>query len=147
MSDWFLEDVRQWFLDNPIEDEALKKCSKFIGKIPSYPVMKGEDHPMYGKKHSEETKKKMRSSKIGLKKGPLSEEHKDKLRKPRPHAKKNISNGLSMNWIVTEIKTGKEFRIKNLQQFCRDNNLAAGNLYKTVTGECKQHKGYSIRHD
>jgi hypothetical protein len=35
---------------------------------------------------------------------------------------------------------------KNLNKFCRENGLSPGNLYKTITGECHHHKGYSIRY-
>lgn len=114
--------------------------------IPAYPTMKGKDHPFYGKKHSEESKKKMSIKKAGIKRKPLTEEHKNKLRKKRPHVGINISNGKAFDWIVKNMKTGEEFRVKNLNKFCRENGLAPGNLYKTITGECHHHKGYSIKH-
>lgn len=145
MSD-FLEDMRLWFEKNPMSKDELKKDSTHYGEVPSYPIMKGKDHPMYGKKHSEMSKAKMRAKKLGIKTKPLSEEHKNKLRKKRPYAGKNIGQGLAQEWVVTIVATGEEFKIKNLNAFCRENGLAPGNLYKTVTKECRQHKGYAIRH-
>lgn len=97
-----------------------------------------------GLKHSDKAKEKMSISKKYQKRKPLTEEHKNKLRKPRPHASYNISKGLSHKWIITD-PNGIDITIENLNQFCRENNLSAGNLYKTVTGECSQHKGYSAR--
>lgn len=41
----------------------------------NHPDFKGEKHPMYGKHHTEEAKQKMKK--------PKSEEHKQKLRKPK----------------------------------------------------------------
>lgn len=146
MSDWFLENMRLWFENNPHIDEDLKKDAVFYGEVPAFPIMKGKDHPMYGKKHSAEAKAKMRARKLGIKTGPPSEEHKNKLRKKRPHAGKNIANGKAQEWIVTNTRTGEEFLVKNLNAFCRENGLAPGNLYKTVKGTCHHHKGYSIRH-
>ena len=129
------EHLRQWCKEYTDDYSPIEKVD-LIGK----------NHPFYGQHHTEETKSKMRSKKIGLKKMPLSEEHKEKLRKKRPYAGKNISEGKSFEWIVSEKETGKMYVIKNLNAFCRDNGLAPGNLYKTLTGEIKFHKGYSIKH-
>lgn len=41
----------------------------------------GKDNPFYGKKHSIETKEKMRLAKLGKKRGPMSQETKDKISK------------------------------------------------------------------
>jgi hypothetical protein len=133
-----------------LSDQELNKvpsdCITYPTKsIPAYPILKGKNHPMYGKKHTEEAKRKMSISKAGIKRKPLTEEHKNKLRKLRPHAGINISNGKAMKWIVI-FPDNHEEDIINLNKFCRDNNLATGNLYKTVTGEIKRHKGFAIRH-
>jgi group I intron endonuclease len=40
-------------------------------------ALSGEDHPMYGKHHSEETKKKMSASKLGKPSGALGRKHSD----------------------------------------------------------------------
>lgn len=144
--DSFLIEMKKWFEDNPISIEELRIGSKYHGPLPSFPIMKGKDHPMFGKKHTDEAKGKMRDRKLGIKTKPLTEEHKNKLRKKRPHVGKNIAAGKSQEWIVTVVVTEEEFHIKNLNAFCREKGLAPGNLYKTVTGICRHHKGYSIRH-
>lgn len=140
------------FVENiSLSDQQLNTIPKdeiisFPSVIPSFPIMKGEDHPMYGKKHRLESKLKMSLARKGRTFRPLSEEHKYKLRKKRPNAGKNIAEANALNWIVTNKTTGEEIKIRNLNAFCRERGLAPGNLYKTVTGEIKQHKGYSIRH-
>ena len=100
------------------------------------------------KPKSKETKKKMSDWQIGRK---LSNEHKEKcsikqkerwangvydvekLRLSRigfkqPESqKKAVAEKLSKEWLITDLQ-GNQFKIKNLQQFCRDNNLDQGNL-------------------
>ena len=73
-----------------------------------------------------------------------TEEYKNKLRKPKQkgHGQK-IAKSISFYWWIT-FPNGEAKKIFNLQQFCRDNNLAAGNLYKTLKGTIKQHKGYVL---
>jgi len=143
------------FIEIPeLSDQQLDRIpldAKLIGpndkNVPAYPIMKGKNHPFFGKKHTEAAKKLMSLKKAGIKRKPLSEEHKNKLRKKRPHVGVNISNGKAFDWIIISKETGKEFPIKNLNQFCRDNGLSPGNLYKTLTGEIHYHKGYAIKHD
>lgn len=43
----------------------------------------GVNHPFYGKRHSEQSKEKMKQAKLGKKRGPLSEEIKEKIRQTR----------------------------------------------------------------
>jgi hypothetical protein len=97
-----------------------------------------------GYRHTEECKKIMSNLRKGRTFKPLSEQHKNKLRKTRPHASKNIAEGLSKLWYIT-FPDGHLEQISNLNEFCRKYGLAAGNLYKTVTGETKQHKGFSAK--
>lgn len=75
-----------------------------------------------GYNHTEETKRKMRV--------PKSEESIIK----RVESK-------SKNWIVTD-PTGKRYQIKNLNKFCKENNLCYGNMHYVSLGKYKQHKGW-----
>lgn len=101
-----------------------------------------------GYKHTEETRNKM---KMIIKMNPRdmsfmqTKEYKQKLRKPKRngHGQK-IANSIAFYWWVT-FPNGKQEKIFNLQQFCREQNLAPGNLYKTLKGTIKQHKGFSLR--
>ncbi len=138
-------DIRDWMKANPLSKKELKKLSDI--EIPAYPQMRGENHPMYGRKHTESAKRIMSLKKKGITGVPLSEEHKEKLRAKRPYAGVNIANGKAFDWVITQVATGKKFRIKNLNAFCRENDLSPGNLYKTLKGTIKQHKGYALKHD
>ena len=54
--------------------------------------MSGENNPMYGKRHSEEAKQKMREKAIGR---PVAEETKEKLRKAMTGTKRPTNSGLN----------------------------------------------------
>jgi hypothetical protein len=49
--------------------------------------------------------------------------------------KKTVAEKLSKEWLITDLQ-GNQFKIKNLQQFCRENNLDQGNLSRGT------HKGW-----
>lgn len=44
-------------------------------------------------------------------------------------------------WTIQELKTNNIFYVKNINSFCRENNLNEANLRKTLNSK-KQHKGY-----
>ena len=56
----------------------------------------------------------------------------------------NMQHSLAKNWIVENVNTGEKQTICNLNAFCRDTGLDTSNLWKTLTGESKQHKGYKL---
>lgn len=65
----------------------------------------GKDNYFFGKRHSEETKKKMRDAKKrnpvwskGMKLGPLSEEHKEKLRKAKQEVREAFKKSGRKDW-------------------------------------------------
>lgn len=41
---------------------------------------------------------------------------------------------------------GKEFKVKNLEKFCLDNNIEKSSLHKVANGESNQYKGWYCRH-
>lgn len=45
---------------------------------------------------------------------------------------------------LIETPTGEQKVIKNLSQFCRDNNLNIGHLHETLSGKRVQHKNYKL---
>lgn len=98
-----------------------------------------------GLKHTVEARQKMSEWRSGRKRPPLTNEHKEKLRKPRPGQGQKLAAKFAHTWRITFPDQHEEV-VTNLQAFCRTNNLAAGNLYKTLKGTIKQHKGYSLRH-
>ena len=102
-------------------DEVNKKKGRSGSDNSRYGVkIEKENHPMYGKKHSEETKDKMSKAKEGyvpwIKDHGHSEESKEKMRKPKSEeAKKNMRQAqLNMEKIVC-IHCGKEVK-KNVHK-------------------------------
>ena len=95
---------------------------------------------------SDETKEKIRMAKKGVK---LSEEHKKKITKGlmghvQPQSQKDkVAEALSKEYIITDPQ-GNTHHIKNLNKFCRENNLDQGNMTKVSNGKkgYNQHKGY-----
>jgi len=56
-------------------------------------------------------------------------------------------NTLSKEWVITN-PSGETFTIKNLEKFCKENNLTSSNMKKVSKGERMHHKGWicSIPH-
>jgi group I intron endonuclease len=49
---------------------------------------------------------------------------------------------LSKEWSITN-PSGEKFTIKNLQKFCKENDLTSSNMKKVARGERAHHKGWS----
>jgi hypothetical protein len=107
--------------------------------------MKGEGCYWYGKKHTnetkkrmseaqskrthtEETKRKMSLSQKGKNKKPLSKEQKQK-----------ISSSLCKNRWMIELPNGEHLEVINLKQFCLENNLNVGHMSNR-----RKSKGYKV---
>lgn len=106
------------------EETKMKISLAHIG------ISAGENNPMFGKKHSEETRRKMSNDRKGK---TLSEEHRRKM-------------SVSRSKITWKIITPTEqiLIIKNLNQFCKNNNLSSSRMSEVCAGKRKQHKGYRI---
>lgn len=99
-----------------------------------------------GWKHTEECKARMSSHKLN---NPIdlsytkTEEYRNKLRKPKKagHGQK-VAAAHAHNWKIT-FPDGHIEIVNNMQQFCRQTGLSPGNLYKTVTGKIRKHRGFS----
>jgi len=103
----------------PKSEEAKRKNSeakKLLLKDPT-------KHPMFGKHQSEAAKQAISESKIGSK---LSPQH--------------IAD-LSDHWMIFP-PSGASFKIDNLAQWCRDNDMHQGNMHRTSTTNhtCKGYK-------
>jgi hypothetical protein len=104
----------------------------------------GENNPMYGKKHSPETKRKIsekaknRENKTkGMRRPWLSERNRKLKGTKKPHLEKI--------YILTD-PSGKEIYIKGITKFCEENNLHPGNLISVANGRLKQYKGWKCRY-
>lgn len=80
-----------------------------------------------GRKWSEEYKMNMKIVCSGLKK---SESH-----------KKKISECKSKDWLVIT-PTGQKMKIKNMENYCKDNGLSSSKMYSVASKLRKHHKGY-----
>jgi hypothetical protein len=106
----------------------------------------GENNPLFGKSHSEETKKKISDSMSGRK---LSEEHKDKIGKSnlnsiRDYSKRNISNIVKAASKLWKIITpdGDEVIVENLTRFCKEQGLNFPRMCDVAKGRANHHKRY-----
>jgi len=74
-----------------------------------------------------------------------SDEYKLKMSeslKGRPCGWKNkISESNSRNWLITK-PDGTKIKIKNLQQYCKENNLDSSKMSIVASGLRKHHKNY-----
>ena len=112
------------------EDEANKRYEEWRLKISQYQQYKLDN----GWKHTKESKEKISKSRLGKK---LSEETKDKLRKPKP---KGFSENLSK--IKKGISTGPSKRRKAVEQFDLDGNFIKA--WESITKVETELKIYNI---
>jgi group I intron endonuclease len=108
-------------------EEARKTISeqyKERWKDPEF-IEKQKSNPrMTGKKHSEETRKKMRN----------------KNYKHTDETKEFLAEYFSESWLIT-MPCGEKKIIKNLREFCRENNYNRSHLYQVAKGKLKSYKG------
>jgi len=108
-------------LGKKLSDETKKRLSDSM-KI----AMAGENNPMYGRKHSKETRDRIRAKHLGKK-----------------IPEKNLKH-LIENWLVIYPDGNKKI-IRNLNKFCKKNDLNQGNMSMVAKGVFDNHKGYKCR--
>lgn len=98
----------------------------------------GELNPMWGKKHSDETKAKQ-----SKKRKEWFENNKNPNKgKPCPdNTKIKLSEKNSKEYKLISPE-GSIVKIKNLTKFAKDNNLSIGCLHQVVSGRNKSHRGW-----
>lgn len=89
----------------------------------------------------------------GLKVGPHSEERNrkaglaiGKAQTGSKHSTERVSkmkNSISKNWTVT-YPDGHEERVRNLNMFCKENNLNQSCMWKVSRGISSNHKGFTV---
>jgi hypothetical protein len=107
-----------------------------------------------GKKHTETTKNKLRNHNLGKKlsketklKQSLANKGKIPHNKGIPNTEQQkfkISNKLSKLWEIV-YPDGTIQLIKNMDKFCKENNLFKSNMYKVSYGKQKHHKGFTCK--
>jgi len=137
-------------------EEQLENLRNNLSKIINNPETKRKiSESKKGKLLTKEHKRKISESKKGKL---LTEEHKRKVgdgnrgkiisEDTREKQKisilnnKEFMNKLIKKWIIIN-PDGEEYKIENLSQFCRDNQLRDGCMSLVAQGKRKSHKGWS----
>jgi len=111
-------------------------------------IKRGANNSMYGKKHSELTKQKISMKNSGRK---LSEEHKKKISESNNgkilsnQHKQKISKSHAKHIYKVIKPDGNIDIVRNLHQYCKDNNLQSSHMSRVVHGKFKHHKGYRCK--
>jgi group I intron endonuclease len=112
-------------------------------------LISGELNPFYGKKHSEETKRKISEKNSGR---IMTQEQKDKIskanlgKKMSPESIKKTVEKKSKVWHLID-PNGNCITVKNLNEYCRKNGLDQRNMTKMYNGLQKTSKGYTRNFD
>lgn len=112
--------------------------------------VKGKKNPRFGIVMSNETKQKISKARTGqsiVYVGKELERRKQFCadRNKDPKFIKLSSERRSKEYVVTN-PNGDEILIKNLSQFCKDNNLHTGNMTSVAKGKLRQYKGWTCRY-
>jgi hypothetical protein len=99
-----------------------------------------------GKKATPETKEKLskHSKKMWLDKNYRENISLKRKQQWENNYSKMIYSGKSQEWIITE-PSGEEYKVKNLKNFCRDNNLHPRLMSNVAKGIQESHKGWRCR--
>ena len=135
-------------LDNASSIEELNEKEKYyISSLsPEYNVSRGgEGGALFtGHSHSEETKKIIAQKMTGKKDSSETKLKKSLSRQSWKHSQETINK--IANSCAKEYKfidpTGNLITIKNLNKFCRENNLSSSNMRKVHCGKANFCKGY-----
>lgn len=126
--------------------EKAEQIKKKIGKS-SKERNSGENHPMFGKQHSDETKNKIRKARLG---SHANEETKKKKSESMmgKNLGKNSSNMKIYDLSETPLisSSGEIFtKIECLNEFCRKHDLDATCMIRLLKGKVKSHKNWKIQ--
>ena len=113
-------------------DNHPSKSDKFKQSLKKHYELNG--HPWTDRKHTEESKNKMRISGKGKNKGiKHTEERKNKLKNSK------------CKYVYTFISPiGETFEVINANDFCKENNLTDIGVYRVVNGKQDNHKGWRV---
>lgn len=111
-------------------EEAKRKMSETKSKM-----YLGENNPFFGKKHSEETKEKIRHARLGKK---ISKEHRDKVIKSLKRETKRVGK--------FDIETGQFIcEYNSVTEAAKSVNVSQSNMSSHLGGRNKTCKGYIFK--
>jgi len=151
---WNIVESNDWL--NLIEEDGIgnglpvghKKTKEHLRKISE--SNKGKIPWSKGLKLSKEFGEKVSKSKLAVKKI-TTEKEKENIRKgtkkamQNPEIKMKCSAPHIKNWILTS-PSGEIFHIKNLRQFCIENNLYKSNLVQVAKGKLNHSKNWKCQY-
>ena len=118
----------------------------------------GENNPAYGTKHTDEWKEehsKRTSGKNNAMYGLKGKDHPAHAShnnyRETPEYKKNLSNAqmghenYAKHYTITTPE-GKTIKIRNLNKFCRENNLSSGTMTLVAKGMRSHYKDYKVNY-
>lgn len=126
-----LEIIEQKYLDS-LDYTRVYNMSKSSAGV----ILFGEDHPMFGKHHREESKQKTSQATKGEK---------------NPMYGKKLSEESIRKMVEGHLKdfafispSGDNVNIRNLTKFCKENNLDVRAMQRVFHGEKRHHKGWHV---
>jgi len=135
------EKIRKKILELYKNHDFRKTRSNFGSKNGMYGVHRMKElSPMWGKKHSKETKDIISNKIKEWYKNNINPRKNQKLSN---ETKKKISEKNSKSYKLIS-PFGEVIQIKNLNKFAKDNNLNVNCLYHVVSGRYKKHKGWKL---
>jgi predicted GIY-YIG superfamily endonuclease len=129
-------------IDNPMFGREHSEESKKVMSEKKIGVFAGEKHPLFGKHHSEETKEKMRQKAVGRPSHRKGKKHSEESKRRMSEAKKGKVS-YTKNWLVTFPDNHQE-EIDNMADFCRKYTLNRGNMSSVASGKLNHYKKYKI---
>jgi hypothetical protein len=130
-----MKDLRKLKINSTIYSNLKKQHSEMVsknssGKNNSMYGLKGDKHPAFGYKHTEEHKNYIKSLVSGKNNPMYGKQHQESF-----YIKKCKNYSFIYN--------NEKIDVFNLRKFCRDNNLDQGAMTRVNTGKQVTHKGYS----
>ena len=140
-----MSEAQKKYFSNPENLKRLSEQSLKMWSDEDYRKNRsGKNHPMYGKHHSEETKRKLRESNVGKPKPPMTEQHCaaiSKAKKGKPSSKRNITpvKCIELDIIFPDaITAGKELNIKHpnhVIDVCKNRRKTCGGYHFEFVNE------------
>ena len=129
-------------IDNPMFGREHSEESKKVMSEKKIGVFAGEKHPLFGKHHSEETKEKIRQRALG-RPSPRKDVILSEETKRKMSETKKGKVSYTKKWLITFPDNHQE-EIDNMAEFCRKYNLNRGNMSSVASGRLNHYKKYKV---